>query len=180
MIKNSHVHGSKVLEHDIKLDDVKIAYRELLSAVIAMLYFAPDYPSSWIRTNTDNQNVVSWLNTARCSKRLWYRLLAVIELMKFKYNLKVSAYFIESSKNTSADMLSRGKIPEWLEKRGIKYNVNMVSIEEILSNPINFWKNKKSRCRGFHGANQIWSSDCRYRHCIGSMPPVHRCSCPVN
>ena len=84
MIKDSHVQGSKVLEHDIKFDDVKIAYRALLSAVIAMIYFAPDYPSSWIRINTDNQNVVSWLNRARCSKSLGYRLLAVIELMKFK------------------------------------------------------------------------------------------------
>ena len=43
----------------IKFEDVKIAYRELLSAVIAFLCFAPHSPSSLVRINTDNQNVVS-------------------------------------------------------------------------------------------------------------------------
>ena len=69
-----------------------------------------------------------------------YRLLAVIELIKLKYNLKVSIYYIESSKNTSADWLSRGKTPRWLAVRGIKCDVVMEKIDRILENPIKFWK----------------------------------------
>ena len=59
--------------------------------------------------------------------------------MKFKHNLKVSAYYIESSKNTSADALSRGKVPDWLQKRGVKYDVKMSDIDKILIDPIAFW-----------------------------------------
>ena len=140
MISNSHMKSSKFFGHEIKFDDVKIAYRELLSAVIAILIFSPDYPSSFVRINSDNQNVVSWLNRSRCSKSLGYRLLSVIELMKLKYNLKISVYFIESSKNTSADRLSRGETPDWLKKRGVRYKATLENIDKILSNPISFWK----------------------------------------
>ena len=140
MIKNTQIRKSRFFGHKIEFEEVKIAYRELLSAVIALLYFAPCYPSSLVRINSDNQNVVSWLNRGRCSKKVGYRLLSVIELMKYKYDLKISTYFIESSKNTSADMLSRGKIPEWLEKRGVRYHIAIEKIDKILSNPIKFWK----------------------------------------
>ena len=46
MLKNTNIRNSKFFGHEIKFDDVKIAYRELLSGVIALRYFAPDYPSS--------------------------------------------------------------------------------------------------------------------------------------
>ena len=132
--------NSKFCGYNIKFEDVKIAYRELLSAVIALLYFAPNYPSSFIRINTDRKNVVAWLNRGRCSKSLGYSLLSVIELLKYKYKLKISAYFFESAKNTSADMLSRGKTPSWLRKRGVRYVVSVKDIDIILSNPIMYWK----------------------------------------
>ena len=117
-----------------------IAYRELLAAVIAFVIFAPFYPSTLIRINTDNQNVVSWLNKGRCSKKLGYRLLSVIELMKQKYNLKVSVFYIKSSANTSADLLSRGVTPKWLKNRGVKLNVSIDFIDKMLLNPIAYWK----------------------------------------
>ena len=60
--------------------------------------------------------------------------------MKYKYKLKVSAYFIESAKNTSADILSRGKTPRWLRKRGVRHFVSVKDIDIILSNPIMYWK----------------------------------------
>ena len=139
-IKNILCASSKFFGQHIKFDDVKIAYRELLSAVIAFLCFAPHSPSSLIRINTDNQNVVSWLNRGRCSKKLGHRLLSVIELMKLKYDLKVSVFFIKSSSNTTADLLSRGKTPHWLKNRGVRCTVKIKNIEKILTNPISFWK----------------------------------------
>ena len=112
----------------------------LLSAVLAFAYFAPLSPSSIVRINVDNQNVVAWLRKSRCSNKLGYRLLAVIELLKLKYNLKVSVSYIKSSANTSADMLSRGKIPRWLKTRGTRHNVPLNKFEEMIVNPIAFWK----------------------------------------
>ena len=140
MIKNTECARSRFFGQEIKFDKVTIAYRELLSAVIAFVYFAPFSPSSLVRINTDNKNVVSCMRKGRCSKKLGYRLLSVIELMKLKHNLKISVHFIESSKNTSADMLSRNVIPEWLIKRGVRCNVNIAKIDRILLNPIIFWK----------------------------------------
>ena len=58
-----------------------------------------------------------------------------------KYNLKVSAFYIKSSSNTTADKLSRGTTPEWLLNRGIRYSIDMVKIDKILLDPIKFWKN---------------------------------------
>ena len=144
MICNKRCSKSKFFRHEIKFDKVKIAYRELLSVVIAFVIFAPHSPSSLIRINTDNQNVVSWLKKGRCSKRVGYRLLSVIELIKLRYNLKISVFYIKSSANTSADMLSRGKTPKWLKNRGIKYDVSINYIDKILLKPIKFWKNALS------------------------------------
>ena len=140
MLENSLLLHGKFLGHEIKFDEVKIAYRELLSAVVAFVYFAPLSPSSIVRINVDNQNVVAWLQKSRCSKKLGYRLLSVIELIKIKYNLKVSVSYIKSSANTSADMLSRGKTPRWLKTRGKRHNISLKEIEKLLLNPIEFWK----------------------------------------
>ena len=140
MIKNKHFVCSKFFGEHVKFDEVKIAYRELLSAVIAFLCFAPISPSSLIRINTDNRNVVSWLNKGHCSKKLGYRLLSVRELMKLKYNLKISVFFIKCSANTTADLLSRGEIPQWLKNHGDRHILKIEKIDKILSNPIYFWK----------------------------------------
>ena len=140
MVDNSQIIRSKFLGQKIKFEDVSIAYRELLSVVIAFTYFSSLSPSSLIRINADNQNVIAWLKKGRCSKKLGYRLLSVIELMKLKYNLKISAKYIKSSANTSADMLFRGKTPKWLKHRGIKCDVIMQKIEKIFENPVMFWK----------------------------------------
>ena len=140
MIDNAQCAQNWFFGQNVLFEDVKIAYRELLSAVIAFILFAPYSPSSWIRINTDNQNVVSWLNRGRCAKKLGYRLLSVIELMKLKYNLKVSVFYIKSSANVTADSLSRGVTPRWLRQRGAVQRLEMEKIDKILSYPIKFWK----------------------------------------
>ena len=94
MVRNKNCSKSKFFRHEIKFHEVKIAYRELLSVVIAFLIFAPHSPSTLIRINTDNQNVASWLQKGRRSKSVCYRLLSVIELIKLKNNLKVSLFNI--------------------------------------------------------------------------------------
>ena len=55
-----------------------------------------------------------------------------------------SLFYIKSSANTSADMLSRGVTPRWLKNPGIKYDVSINYIDKILLEPIKFWKNALS------------------------------------
>ena len=145
-IGNERLSRSRFYGKYVKFEDIKIAFRELLSAVIAFLYFAPKSPRSLIRINCDNQNVVAWLNKSRCTKSLGHRLLSIIELTKLKYNLKVSAFFIKSASNTSADSLSRGHTPRWLKERGTELPIEMKKIDRILSDPISAWK-KVLSCR---------------------------------
>ena len=71
-------------------------------------------------------------------------MLSVIELIKLRYNLKISVFYIKSSANTSADMLSRGITPKCLKNRGVKYDVTINYIDKILIDPIKFWKNSLS------------------------------------
>ena len=144
MVQNEYLSEGTFYGKYVEFEEVKIAYRELLSAVIAFLYFAPKSPSSLIHINYDNSNVVSWLNKSRCSKKLGYRFLSVIELINLKYNLKVSVVFIKSSSNSSVDSLSRGVIPQWLKARGLRLIVNMQKINRILSDPILFWRKELS------------------------------------
>ena len=140
MLGNERLSKGKFYGKYVMFGKVKIAYRELLSAVLALILFAPKFPSSFVRINCDNTNVVSWLNKGRCAKRLGYRLLSVIELIKLRFSLKVSVFYIKSSSNTSADLLSRGEIPLWLKTRGSRLSINMRKIDRILSNPVLFWK----------------------------------------
>ena len=65
MVDNSQLVQSKFFGHKIRFEDVSIAYRELLSVVIAFIHFAPLSPSSLVRVNADSQNVISWLKKGR-------------------------------------------------------------------------------------------------------------------
>ena len=85
------------------------------------------------------QNAVGWLNKGRCSKKLGFSFLAAVEYYKAKYVLKVKAVYIPSSNNTSADALSRGKTPIWLEQRGAKEKLNLLELFRLLDNPKKFW-----------------------------------------
>ena len=125
-------------------EDLFIAYRELLAALFAFQVFAKYGKSKLIRINSDNTNTVSWLNKGRCPKNMGFLLLSAIEFYKFKHGLKIKAFYIKSSHNTSADALSRGRIPPWLTKRGKKLKVNVEKILDLLSNPQLFWRKTRN------------------------------------
>ena len=67
-------------------------------------------------------------------------MLAVVELYKLKYNMKIAAHHIKGTANISADFLSRGKIPSWLEKWGICRQVNLSHILKLLNDPLPAWE----------------------------------------
>ena len=127
----------------IKFTDMFIAYRELLAVLLAFQVFSRIAPNCFIRINSDNSNVVSWINKGRCSKRRGFLLLSAIEYFKFKFGLKVKAFYIKSQHNTSADLLSRGHTPHWLGRRGIQLENDVNEIIKLLDNPLPFWQTKK-------------------------------------
>ena len=123
--------------------NIFIAYRELLAVLFAFQVFAKLKPKSYIRLNSDNSNVVSWVNRGRCSKKMGFLLLSAIEFFKYKFGLRIKAFYIKSSHNTSADALSRGRTPFWLAQRGVEIETNVKQIIELIVNPLPFWKSKK-------------------------------------
>ena len=121
------------------LDALPIAYRELLAALFAFQAFAKNGRKKFIRVNSDNTNTVTWLNKGRCSKKFGFLILSAIEYYKFKYGLKIKAYYIKSSHNTSADALSRGLTPKWLLRRGVRQKIDVSRIVNLLKHPLPFW-----------------------------------------
>ena len=138
----SHAKFLRGLEPPAQLifKDLFIAYRELLAVLLAFQVFAHISPNSFIRVNSDNKNVISWLNKGRCSKKMGFFLLSAIEAYKYKFGLRVKAFYIKSRHNTSADILSRGYTPQWLALRGVERNINISKIIQLLDNPVPFWQ----------------------------------------
>ena len=122
--------------------DMFIAYRELLAVLLACQVFAKLAPNCFIRLNSDNTNVVTWMNKGRCSKRPGFLILSAIESFKFNFGLKVKAVYIKSRHNNSADKLSRNRTPPWLASRGIRLKIDIPEIVKLLDDPIPFWKPK--------------------------------------
>ena len=77
------------------------------------------------------------------SKKWGFLLLSAIEVFKYKFGLRIKAFYIKSSHNTSADALSRGRTPFWLTQRGIELESNVKQIIELIVHPLPFWKSKK-------------------------------------
>ena len=88
---------------------------------------------------SDNTDVVAWLRKSRCSAGLGFKLLAGIEFFKRKHMLKITAKHIPGIQNNSADCLSRGKIPKWLQTRGTRLWLNINSLAQLIEHPLRFW-----------------------------------------
>ena len=117
-----------------------IPYLELLAAVIAMVCFIPYCNKRIIRLNSDSTDAVAWLEKSRCRAGIGFRMLAVIELYKHKFGVKISTHHIRGVANRSADSLSRGVIPLWLQKFGIKMECNLDHVANLLDNPLPAWR----------------------------------------
>ena len=116
-----------------------IAYLELLAAMISVVCFIPQCYSQIVRINCDNTDAVAWLQKSRCRAGIGFRILAVVELYKHKYRAKLLPRHIPGVANTSADLLSRGKIPNWLMKFGRKCSVDLNNVADLLEDPLQAW-----------------------------------------
>ena len=59
-------------------------------------------------------------------------MVAAIERIKYKHILKLSVRYIPSAQNRTADLLSRNRIPSWLECRGTRIRPCMSPLVRLL------------------------------------------------
>lgn len=124
---------------EIPFQRLPIAYLELLAALVGFACFSTFQPNKIIRLNSDNTDVVAWLTKSRCSAGVGFKFLAAIEFYKREYNLKITTRHIMGRHNNSADSLSRGVIPIWLQKYGTRVSINIEELYLLTENPISFW-----------------------------------------
>ena len=91
-----------------------MARLELLAALVAVQLFGNRYAKHLIVLYSDNTNVVAWLGTRRSPDPIIGTLVAAIEQIKYQNLSKLSVRFIPSSRNRSADRLSRNRVLTWL------------------------------------------------------------------
>ena len=126
---------------------VDIAWLELFAAYVAIDLLAPQSPAHIITLYSDNTNVVAWLSRRRAPNPFVGAMVSAIECIKYKYFLKISARYIPSAHNVSADRLSRGTVPIRFLKHGTQLYpelsrlTNNLRISTIWSQ----WRNTISR-----------------------------------
>ena len=119
---------------------VPIAYIELLAALFAIAVFSNLCARTLVRLNSNNTGVVAWLRKGRCREGLGFKMLSAIELIKRRECIKISAYHVRGKNNSTADHLSRGGVPEWLQRRGRKIDPKIPEIYEMITDPIKSWR----------------------------------------
>ena len=84
-----------------------IAYLELLAALVAVSCFAKVCAQKIVYLYSDNVSAVRWLQKSRCSAGIGFRILAAVELYKYRFRVKISTRHIAGSSNDIVDALSR-------------------------------------------------------------------------
>ena len=116
-----------------------IARLELLAALVSILCFGDLVRRKLVRLHIDNDNAYNWIKKSRSSNLLGTRYLALWELIKYKLECKVSPVWIPSDSNRTADTLSRGRVPSWLKRRGIRRRLRRTDVCLLRKCPIKTW-----------------------------------------
>ena len=119
-----------------------IARRELLACLVSLLCFEDLIRYRLVRLHTDNDNAFHWLRKSRSTSMLGTKFLAIWEFMKYKMECKVAPVWIPSDANGTADELSRGSVPSWLARRGLRRRLKRHHIRLLTECPIKTWINE--------------------------------------
>ena len=117
-----------------------IAYLELLAALFAVACFAKECAQKIVYLYSDNVNAVRWLQKSRCSAGIGFRILAAVELYKYRFKVKISARHITGSSNRTADALSRGAIPHRFHQSGIVCHPDINFLLHLMYTPLAAWR----------------------------------------
>ena len=116
-----------------------IAYIELIAVLAGFCVFSQSQKNTVVKLYT----VVAWLKKSRCRAGLGFKILSAIEYFKRSYRLKICTRHIPGKHNNTADLLSRGVIPSWLRRYGIRREVNLKDLFRLIKNPLRFWISSK-------------------------------------
>ena len=116
-----------------------IATKELLACVISLVCFEDQVSHRLVNLQTDNQNVYHQLQKGRSSNLIGTKLLALWEYGKYRTESKISPKWLPSKANRSADELSRGRTPRWLQNQGSKRKLTQKHIKILTTNPMQIW-----------------------------------------
>ena len=121
--------------------NVDIAWLELLAACAAVYALAPLVSQQLLTLYSDNTNVVAWLSKRRAPNPFVCAVVAAIERVKYGKILKISARYISTLHNRTADRLSLGQIPDYLYIRGTRISPPMKAIcaNLHLNNIVKLW-----------------------------------------
>ena len=120
----------------ISFGALPIANLELFSAMVGVICFIPRCRSQIVGLNCDNMNVVACLQKSRYAAGVGFRILLAVEFYKHKCETKIQPRSISGVANTSADSLSWGRIPKWLDRFGEKCSKGLDKVANLLVNPL--------------------------------------------
>ena len=96
-------------------------------------FFGPQYPGHLMVLYSGSTNVVAWLGpSCRSPYPTVCTVVAAIERIKYEYLLKLSLRYIPSTKNRTADLLSRNHVPSWLRYRGTRRTPHLTSMIRLI------------------------------------------------
>ena len=117
-----------------------ISRKELLACLIAIWCFSDKMAGCAVKLWSDNTSAVQWLQKGRSSNERGNKYLACWELQKYLLKCKVSTGWIPGDKNNTADELSRGSVPEWLQRRGVEQKCDLGKLAFQLTHAELCWK----------------------------------------
>ena len=125
---------------EIARNVLPIAFLELLAALLAVSCFSQKCAQRIVYLQCDNENAVRQLQKSRCSAGIGFRILAAVELYKYRFRIKVSARHIPGAANKVADALSRGAVPLRFRQNGIECHPDIPFLIDLMNNPLFAWK----------------------------------------
>ena len=96
--------------------NLNIATLELFPILAALYTWEKEAQDETVHVHTDNKAVVTVINRLYAKDKGLRQLVKPLALHCLSKNINLQAHHIEGSRNIGADLLSRGKIKEFLEK----------------------------------------------------------------
>lgn len=97
----------------VKNNGVEIAWMELYALTVGIMLFAQKFKNQRIVVSCDNQSVVGMINNSSSTCKRCMILIRIITLISVKFNTRYFAKYIETSRNSLADALSRNDLKKF-------------------------------------------------------------------
>lgn len=101
---------------------ITIQMVELYGVVLALSLWIHKLSNKRVLLFCDNEAVMHMINKSSSSCKVCMIMLRLITLWSMKFNTRIFCSFVKSGDNTYADLLSRGRIPEFLWEKGDEVN----------------------------------------------------------